>query len=148
MDSNRIKRLPTTAVLALAIGCANPEPARETAVLPATGLIARAERVSPPLNSEAGKTVSVDLTPGTRLGEVLNLSLFGTLVPGMTCQEAAASLGVGGRYVGSCTFDLPSGRVYVAYESSSSLGGTFHRRTLYGIPTRSTATPKGSSRAI
>jgi hypothetical protein len=134
MDTNRVKRLPSTAVLALGIGCASPEPARETAVLPATGLIARAERVSPPLNSKAGKTVYVELTPGTRLGEVLNLTLFGSLVPGMTCQEAAVLLGVSGRYGDSCTFDQPSARVYVAYEPSSSLGTTFHRRTLYGYP--------------
>jgi hypothetical protein len=56
-------------------------------------------------------------------------------VPGMTCQEAAAVLGIRGQYVDSCIFDLPSAGLYVAYEpSSSSLAGTYHRRTLYAYP--------------
>src|SRR5262245_55241641 len=128
-------RFTVVALLALCMGCAGPEAAIETeVVLPATGVVARATHMSRPLNAEAGKTVFVVLTAGTKLRDVLDLRLFGSLAPGMTCEEAAGVLGVVGRYADSCVFDLPSARVHVAHESSSSFGETSHRRTLYAYP--------------
>ena len=120
------------ATAALALSCSRPEPAVGQVALPATGVVARAERVSPPLNAQAGKTVFVALKPGAKLRDVLDLSIFGPLLPGMTCPEAATALSVS--TTASCSFELPAARVDVAYEPSSSGGGTFHRRTLYAYP--------------
>jgi len=90
--------------------------------------------LSPPLARRAGKTVSIHLAEGTKLRDVLDLKLFDPLVPGITCKEASITLGVSGQYVESCTFELASAQIYVAYESGGSSLGTFHRRTLYAYP--------------
>jgi hypothetical protein len=133
-NRNGTNRLASAAVLALSISWVDRGPAVEMIDLPATAPIAKAHRTSAAVDARAKMTVYVELIPGTKLGEVVNLGVFGQLVPGMTCPEAAAILGARGQYAESCTFELPSGGIYVAYEPSSSSGGTFHRRTLYAYP--------------
>jgi hypothetical protein len=86
--------------------------------------------------------IMVQLKPGEQLARAMDLTLFGTFVPGLSSVEAEQRAGsprqlLRGSYHENwryARYETGQSFVDVAYEPSSSGCATFHRRTLYAYP--------------